>query len=110
MGTEVRVTRATALGNDTNGGHKSAVRKEITMRYRVTWKSASDYGKEYDVELLNRRKSYYSSGHLMEDAMRVRFDNGWETSIEMWEAEIVEASEAEMAILDNPIIWRAKER
>lgn len=74
------------------------------MRYRVIWKSASDYGKVYDVELLKRYKSYYSSGHLMEDGMKVRFSNGWETCPEMWEVEIIEVTAEEQMMLDNPII------
>ena len=80
------------------------------MVYKMVWKSASDYGETYNVKLLKRYKSYYSSGHLIEDAMRVRFDNGWEASIEMWEAEIIEATEEEMRMLNNPVIRRAKER
>lgn len=73
------------------------------MRIRITWKSASDYGKEYDVELLERVKSFYSSGHCMSNDARFRFDNGWEASIEVWNFEVLDATEEEMAIMDNPI-------
>jgi len=74
------------------------------MRIKMTWPSACNYGKEYDVELLKRSKSYYSSGHLMDDGIKVRFNNGWETFIEMWRVEIMQATPAERAMINNPVI------
>lgn len=72
------------------------------MKIKMVWKSASNYGKVYDVELIGRTKSYYSSGHFMSDEVKMRFDNMWETSTETWKFEILDASTEERVILDNP--------
>lgn len=83
------------------------------MKIRITWKSASNYNKVYEVELLGRVIAYYpkvfdwqESGNFMDDTIGVRYDNGWETWIEPWKMEVLHATPEEREMLDNPTIWR----
>lgn len=70
-----------------------------------TWEC--DCGEEYDVELLSRNIDFYSSGHCMDNIIRVRFDNGWESSLPIWTVEVLEATLEENAILESPTkrVW-----
>lgn len=80
------------------------------MTFKINWKSESNCGKVYEAELLNRCKSYSGSGHLIEDEMKVRYEDGREAFVEMRKVEILQATIEELKLLAHPVVRQVEER